>query len=207
MNVNKNDRKERAPRKKTSAQGVAATPSSAASPPANRPFDDDLVARGMRLWTKERPDIDSSGKAVVGRLIRLEEVVLRSINSVLQPFGLKYEEYAVLATLRVSGPPYHLTPTRLQKTLLFTSGGLSNLLKRLERDGLVRRSTDPKDGRRVLVTLTSKGKLLADEAMPKHANAERYLLRMFDAQECADLARLLSVMMVENAPEYGSLPG
>lgn len=206
MKVNQNDQRERAPRKQTSAQAAAASPSTTSTVPVSRPFDDDLVDRGMRLWMKERPDIDSTGKAVVGRLIRLEEVILRSINAVLQPFGLKYEEYAVLATLRVSGPPYHLTPTRLQKTLLFTSGGLSNLLKRLERDGLVHRSTDPKDGRRVLVTLTSKGKLLADEAMPKHANAERYLLRMFDAQECADLARLLSVMMVENAPEYGSTP-
>jgi DNA-binding MarR family transcriptional regulator len=165
--------------------------------------NDDLIGRGIELWTRERPDLDSSGKAVVGRLIRLEEVVLRSINAVLQPFGLKYQEYAVLATLRVSGPPYRLTPSRLQATLLFTSGGLSNLLKRLEREGLVRRSTDPKDGRGVLVKLTAKGQRLADQAMPKHAAAELYLLRMFDPQERALLARLLSVMMVENAPELG----
>ncbi|VTU45680.1 Multiple antibiotic resistance protein MarR (plasmid) [Variovorax sp. PBL-E5] len=167
----------------------------------------DLVGRGIALWASERPDLDSSGKAVVGRLIRLEEVVLRSLNAVLQPFGLKYQEYAVLATLRVSGPPYRLTPSRLQATLLFTSGGLSNLLKRLERDGLVRRSTDPRDGRGVLVRLTARGQRLADEAMPRHAAAELRLLRMFEPQERAALARLLSVMMVGNAPELGPAPG
>jgi len=168
--------------------------------------EDDLVGRGIKQWRSERPDLDSSGKAVVGRLLRLEEVILRSINSVLLPFGLKYQEYAVLATLRVSGPPYRLTPSRLQATLLFTSGGLSNLLKRLEQGGLIKRSTDPKDGRGVLVKLTAKGQRLVDEAMPKHAAAELHLLRMFDAQQRETLSCLLSLMMVGNAPELGPEP-
>lgn len=169
--------------------------------------DHDLVGRGIQQWRNERPDLDSSGKAVVGRLLRLEEVVLRSINAVLQPFGLKYQEYAVLATLRVSGAPYRLSPSHLQATLLFTSGGLSNLLKRLERVGLIKRSTDPKDGRGVLVKLTAKGLRLVDEAMPKHAAAELHLLRMFDAQQREMFAQLLSAMMVGNAPELGPAPG
>jgi len=168
--------------------------------------EDDLVGRGIRQWRSERPDLDSSGKAVVGRLLRLEEVVLRSVNSVLQPFGLKYQEYAVLATLRVSGPPYRLSPSHLQATLLFTSGGLSNLLKRLEHVGLVKRSNDPKDGRGVLVKLTTKGLRLVDEAMPKHAAAELHLLRMFDDEQRETLANLLSLMMVGNAPELGPQP-
>ena len=129
--------------------------------------------------------------------------MLRTLNEVLQPFGLKYQEYAVLATLRVAGPPYRLSPSRLQATLLFTSGGLSNLLKRLELGGLVRRSTDPKDGRGVVVKLTAKGQRLADAAMPRHAAAELYLLRMFDPQQREILGQLLSRMMVGNAPELG----
>ena len=167
----------------------------------------DLVERGIRQWRTERPDIDSSGKAVVGRLLRLEEVVLRTINAVLQPFGIKYQEYAVLATLRVAGAPYRLSPSRLQSTLLFTSGGLSNLLKRLEQEGLVKRSIHPDDGRGVLVKLTAKGMRLADEAMPKHAAAELHLLRMFDTAQREALGGLLSQMMTGNAPETGPEPG
>lgn len=169
--------------------------------------EQDLVGRGIRQWRSERPDIDSSGKAVVGRLLRLEEVVLRTINVVLQPFDLKYQEYAVLATLRVAGPPYQLSPSRLQSTLLFTSGGLSNLLKRLEQKGYIKRSTDPWDGRGVRVKLTAKGVRLADEAMPKHAAAELHLLRMFNEEQRKQLAQLLSAMMVGNAPELGQEPG
>ena len=62
----------------------------------------DLVGRGIAQWRSERPDIDSSGKAVVGRLLRLEEVVLRTLNDALLPHRIKYQEYAVLATLRVA---------------------------------------------------------------------------------------------------------
>jgi DNA-binding MarR family transcriptional regulator len=175
--------------------------------PPQPALDDDLVGRGIRQWRSERPDIDSSGKAVVGRLLRLEGVILQSLNAVLQPFGLKYQEYAVLATLRVAGAPYRLSPSRLQSTLLFTSGGLSNLLKRLEQQSLVRRSTDPKDGRGVLVKLTVKGLRLAEEAMPAHAAAELHLLRMFDDAQREQLAGLLSVMMVGNVPELGPEPG
>ncbi|VTU26890.1 Multiple antibiotic resistance protein MarR [Variovorax sp. SRS16] len=192
----------RAPRGQAKTKRHAA----AASAPVamvGQQIQEDLVGRGIRQWRNERPDLDSSGKAVVGRLLRLEEVVLRTINAVLQPLGLKYQEYAVLATLRVAGPPYRLSPSRLQATLLFTSGGLSNLLKRLELEGFVRRSTDPKDGRGVVVKLTAKGMRMADDAMPRHAAAELHLLRMFEPEQREILAQLLSRMMVGNAPELG----
>ncbi|AUT47624.1 MarR family winged helix-turn-helix transcriptional regulator [Achromobacter sp. AONIH1] len=175
----------------------------AASPYSHLHPDDDLIGRGIAQWRRERPDIDSSGKEVVGRLIRLEEVVLRAINASQAPHGLKYIEYAVLTTLRVDGAPYQLAPSQLQARLLCSSGGLSNILKRLETQGLVRRTTDKADRRGVLVTLTVKGKHLADKAMPAHAQAEQNLLAMFTPEERDTLARLLSRMLVVNAPELG----
>lgn len=185
-----------------SHQGDAAAAAVAAAAALARPLDD-LVERGIRQWRNERPDLNSSGKAIVGRLLRLEEVVLRTINEALAPHGLKYQEYAVLATLRVAGAPYKLSPSRLQSTLLFTSGGLSNIFKRLEAQGWIKRSNDPNDGRGVQVRLTAKGRQLADAAMPDHAQAERKLLHMFNPDEEKLLAALLSRMMTANAPELG----
>jgi DNA-binding MarR family transcriptional regulator len=160
----------------------------------------DVVGRGVAQWRAERPDLDSSGKEVVGRLLHLEGVVLQTVNAALAPHGLKYLEYAVLATLRVSGAPYRMTPSNLQARLLFTSGGLSNLLKRLEGSGWIQRTDDPEDGRGVLVCLTAKGRRLADRAMPDHASAELRLLRMFSAQEREQLAGLLARMMAGSEP-------
>jgi len=136
----------------------------------------DRVARGMAQWQHERPDIDCSGKAVVGRILHLHDVILRAVDRALARHGLKYPAYAVLATLRVAGSPYRMSPGELLETLLLSSGGLSNLLRRMEEDGLVRRMADERDGRGVIVELTEAGLRIADAAMVDHAEIERDLV-------------------------------
>jgi DNA-binding MarR family transcriptional regulator len=158
----------------------------------------DLVGRGMAQWRRQRPDIDCSGKAVVGRILHLQETILRAVNAALAPHGLRYPDYAVLATLRVAGEPFRMSPSRLQATMLFTSGGVSNLLRRVEKKGYVRRLADPADGRGVLVELTQKGLTLAEAAMADHAATERRLCAMLDKDEQEILSALLSRMILLN---------
>lgn len=167
------------------------------------PADFDTVGRGMARWRRERPDIDSSGKAVVGRILRLEGVILKAVNATLAAHGLKYPAYAILATLRVEGAPYRLSPSQLQQTMLFSSGGISNLLLRLEKDGLIRRTSDRNDRRSVIVELTAKGVALADAAMADHAATERHLIRMFTQDERGQLASMLARMLAVNADAPG----
>lgn len=153
----------------------------------------------MAQWRRERPDIDCSGKAVVGRILRLQDVILRAVNGVLARHGLRYPAYAVLATLRASGAPFRMSPSRLKETLLLTSGGTSNLLARLERKGWIRRHADPVDGRAVIVELTAAGRALADRAMRDHADIERQLVAMFTDEEQRVFAAMLSRMLVLNS--------
>jgi len=152
----------------------------------------------MEQWRRERPDIDCSGKAIVGRVLRLHDVILRAVNEVLAPHGLRYPSYAVLATLRASGEPFQMSPSRLKQTLLLSSGGISNLLARLERSGWIRRRADRFDGRGVVVELTGEGRTLIDGVMPYHAEVERSLVAMFEAEEQNELAALLSRMLIYN---------
>ena len=165
----------------------------------------DLVGRGMAQWRRHRPDIDGSGKAVVGRILHLQETILRAVNAALATHGVRYADYAVLATLRVAGEPYRMSPSRLQATMLFTSGGVSNLLRRVEKKGYVRRLADPADGRGILVELTEKGFALAEAAMADHAAVERRLCAMLSAREQDALAGLLSRMILLNGAADFSL--
>ncbi|MEJ8573614.1 MarR family transcriptional regulator [Microbaculum marinum] len=165
----------------------------------------DIVGRGMAQWRHERPDIDCSGKAIVGRILRLQDVILRGVNSALERHGLRYPSYAVLATLRASGAPYRMSPSRLKETLLLTSGGTSNLLSRLESIGWIRRLADPRDGRGVIVELTDSGRELADRAMRDHAAMERALVAMFTEEEQTQLAAMLSRMLVLNGAPTAAL--
>jgi len=174
-------------------QNNAARRSKATERPST--WDDDRVGAGMRRWRREFPDIDCSGKAVVGRLLHLHEVFLKSVNRTLAKHRLKYPAYAVLATLRVEGAPYRMSPKALLDALILTSGGLSNLLRRLEKAGHIRRLADDTDGRGVIVELTELGRRIVEPAMRDHAETERRLISALSRDEQPVVAEALGRMM------------
>lgn len=160
-----------------------------------RYWEFDRVGRGMDHWRKARPDIDCSGKAVIGRVLHMHDIILRAVDRALAQHGIKYPTYAVLATLRVYGPPYRMSPSELLTTLLLSSGGLSNLLRRMEKDGLVHRMADERDGRGVIVELTEKGVAKADACMADHAAIERDLCACLPDDLQDAVARGLGMMI------------
>jgi DNA-binding MarR family transcriptional regulator len=163
--------------------------------PVLRYWELDRVGRGMAQWRAARPDIDGSGKAVVGRILHLNDIIMRAVDKALSRHGIKYPVYAVLATIRVSGEPYRMSPTELLSTLLVTSGGLSNLLRRMEADGYITRTADKRDGRGVIVELTDEGLALADASMADHAAVERSLIECLPPDLTETVARALGLMI------------
>lgn len=159
-------------------------------------WENDRVGAGMQRWRREFPEIDCSGKAVVGRLLHLHEVLLKAVNRTLGKHRLKYPVYAVLATLRVQGAPFRMSPKELLDSLILTSGGLSNLLRKLEKTGHIRRMADETDGRGVIVELTEQGRQLVEPAMRDHAETERRLVGILSQAEQGAAARALGLMML-----------
>ena len=160
-------------------------------------LENDRVGAGMLLWRREFPEIDCSGKAVVGRVLHLHEVLLAAVNRSLAKHRLKYPSFAVLATLRVEGAPYRMSPKALLDSLILTSGGLSNLLRRLEKAGHIRRMADEQDGRGVIVELTEQGRRLVEPAMRDHAKTERRLVAALSKAEQRAVANALGRMMLQ----------
>lgn len=161
-------------------------------------LSEDRIDRGMRQWEAESPGIDCSGKAIVGRILYLQQLLSARINLNLARFGLKFPAYAVLATIRVSGPPYRMTPSEILSSIVLSSGGLSNLLRKLEKDGYVQRQVDTRDGRGVIVQLTQKGIALTDKTMSVHAELEREIVAALTPEEQSDTARLLRKLIATN---------
>ena len=75
----------------------------------------DLLDQLQSDWQSERPDLDSSGMGIVGRIVLLGEYMKKNANEVLEPLGIGYTDLDVLATLRRSGSPYTLRPADLLK--------------------------------------------------------------------------------------------
>lgn len=136
----------------------------------------DEVDEIVRQWQRERPDLDLSAMALLGRLGRLTVVLQPAIEAVFERHGLRHGEFDVLATLRRSGPPYTLTPSGLSATLMLSRAGMTNRLDRLETAGLVHRRLDPADRRSFLVTITDAGFTLVDAALTEHVANEIELM-------------------------------
>ncbi|MGK5636904.1 MarR family winged helix-turn-helix transcriptional regulator [Streptomyces sp. URMC 126] len=130
----------------------------------------------LEQWAAQRPDLDVSPMAVIGRLSRIQRAVSAELRKTFAAHGLDSASFDVLATLRRSAPPHRLTPTELMKSGMVTSGAISQRLDRLEERGLVVRTPDETDGRGVRVSLTDEGRELVDRVLPEHLATERRLL-------------------------------
>lgn len=162
---------------------------------------EDHVDRLRRQWAKELPDLDTEPMAILGRALRLTNMVRPSIEATFAAYGLDRGEFDVIATLRRSGPPYLLTPTDMYSLLMISSGGLTHRLVRLEKAGLIRREPSQSDGRSMLVALTEAGIGLAEKAFREDMASELTFLAPLSRQEREELADLLRKLTagLENA--------
>ena len=161
------------------------------SPPDPDRPGSDQVDRITAQWARERPDLDSSGMRVVGRLSRITRALEVEVDRVLGEHGLQSHEFDVLATLRRNGAPHQLHPQDLLDQMMVPSSTMTHRLAALERRGLVTRGPSPDDGRRVVVTLTEAGRALTDAAVTDHYANERRLLEALDDDDREALEHLL----------------
>lgn len=85
----------------------------------------------------------------------------RVYKPLLDPLGLTYPQYLVLMTLWQGD---NLTIGEIGTQVGLDTNTLTPLIKRLQAAGLVERTRDPDDERRVRVTLTPKGSRLREDA-------------------------------------------
>ncbi|MDF7775520.1 MarR family transcriptional regulator [Sphingomonas sp. AOB5] len=123
----------------------------------------DVIDNLVGDWRTERPRTKPDAMHVVGRIIRLGHIYESEVARLLQPYGLAYSDFDVLATLRRSGAPYEQAPSELQRNVVLTSGAMTACLRRLEAAGLVSRSADPDDRRRLSARLTPAGYDLVEQ--------------------------------------------
>jgi len=109
-------------------------------------------------------------------VVRLQGTLAQAIAPALSAHDLTPAELDVVATLLTTGEPYRQKPKELTAHLLLTTGGLSNVLRRLENRGLVSRVPDPADRRSNDVRLTPDGVAVARAATGAANAALRRLL-------------------------------
>lgn len=148
----------------------------------------DLV---LAQWGAQRPDLDVTPMAVIGRLSRVSRLVGNELGRTFAAHGLDAASFDVLATLRRSGPRHRLTPAELMRAAMVTSGAITQRLDRLQARGLVTRTPSESDGRVVHVSLTEEGLALVDRVLPDHLATENRVLAGLGGAGLGALASLL----------------
>ncbi|GAA1528521.1 MarR family winged helix-turn-helix transcriptional regulator [Nocardioides humi] len=156
----------------------------------------DEVDELIEAWARERGDLDLGPVSVFSRISRLAHHVDRARRQAFTTHGIESWEFDVLAALRRAGEPYELSPGRLLRETLVTSGTMTNRVDRLTVRGLVERHPDPSDRRGVLVRLTPEGKDAVDGAFAALLDAERELLTGLSESDQTELAGLLRRLLV-----------
>jgi DNA-binding MarR family transcriptional regulator len=108
-------------------------------------------------------------------LLRTHAFVLAELDAELeQEYGLAVPEYEVLFVLMQSDGK-QLRMSELADAALLTRSGMTRLVDRLQRQGLVRRERCPADGRGTHAVLTAEGEARVTAARPSHIAGVRRL--------------------------------
>src|SRR5436305_15174362 len=121
------------------------------------------MASAQKPHPQKPPDVFRSREqeATLG-LLRTADAVKRSLAQVIEPHGITPQQYNVLRILRGAGADGLPTLT-IGERMIEQTPGVTRLVDRLERKGLVARTPCPTDRRRVFCRITSVGLQLLSE--------------------------------------------
>jgi DNA-binding MarR family transcriptional regulator len=130
----------------------------------------------------ERPTTEPTAADVDTDLALVLERLVRVVRQLASAGGLSVPAATTLARAEREGPQ-RLTDLAVSQGV--SQPGMTQLVGRLERDGLVRRVPSPDDGRVALVEVTAQGRRLVTERRRERAAALGALLDRLDPADRA----------------------
>jgi DNA-binding MarR family transcriptional regulator len=118
-----------------------------------------------------------------------------------QDSGLSDADYDVLSTLsEAEGDSWRAGD--LAARLLWSTSRLAHQVGRMERRGLVRRTTSDDDARGAVVALTPAGRDVLEAAARLHVvSVRRHLVDLLTAEEVASLDRIAAKVLEQAGPD------
>ncbi|UAL29017.1 MarR family transcriptional regulator [Nocardioides rotundus] len=111
-----------------------------------------------------------------------------------QEFDISLTEYEILVRLS-EREGRQMRMAQLADALAHSRSRVTHTVTRMERQGLVRRSHSPDDGRGVLASMTEDGMRLLQAAAPMHVEGvRRHLVDLASAEDFAALGRVMNAV-------------
>jgi DNA-binding MarR family transcriptional regulator len=135
--------------------------------PLDLPFDP--IARAAQTW--ENRFGDAKAMAAVTTIMRVQQILLAQLDAVLRPHGLTFARYEALVLLSFSRDGA-LPMSLIGQRLMVHPTSVTNTIDRLERQDLVVRKPNPRDGRGTLAEITPAGREVMQRATADLMKAE-----------------------------------
>jgi DNA-binding MarR family transcriptional regulator len=152
---------------------------------------------------KKRSGGESVEQQVLHNLFRTSDRMQHRLAQLVADHDLTGSQYNVLRILRDEGKP--MPCLKIAQRTITVVPGITGLVDRLEKRGLVKRDRSTEDRRVVDVSLTDDGEELLARIDEPMSDLHKKLLGQFNAPEVAELARLLEKARV--AIEADKKPG
>ena len=130
--------------------------------------------------------------SLVFSFLSAADVVEARLEAALSPTGLSLAKLAVLHLLADAREPLPLSDLAARQHCVRSN--ITQLMDRLEKDGLVRRRADPSDRRSVLAELTVAGEHAHAKGVRALAEAQRAIVSALKAGEATSLRNALSAL-------------
>jgi MarR family transcriptional regulator for hemolysin len=125
-------------------------------------------------------------------LHRVRDVIVRCEDSIYREYGITYEQFTVLG--QVKGRAGSTRMIDLAQALECAPNSISNIVDRMVKAGLVRRTRGKIDRREVRVSLTTKGEKAIELAAPAGWHFIQKLVSPISDKEMDALASLLETL-------------
>jgi len=159
------------------------------------PLRIDPIAEARRHWTALWGTEPARPMAPVTSIMRAQQVLLARLNEVLRPFGLtfpRYEALMLLSFTRRGALPLGKIGERLQ----VHRTSVTNIIDKLEADGLVRRVPHADDRRATLAEITPAGRRAA-AAGTEAIHAAGFGIGALEDQQLEELTAILRTLRLD----------
>jgi DNA-binding MarR family transcriptional regulator len=159
------------------------------------PLRIDPIAEARRHWTERWGEEPARPMAAVTSIMRAQQVLMARLNDLLRPHGLtfpRYEALMLLSFTRTGALPLGKIGERLQ----VHRTSVTNIVDKLEADGLVRRVPHAEDRRATLAEITDAGRATAQRATAA-LNAAAFGIDALGDEEQEAVTALLRALRVD----------
>jgi len=130
--------------------------------PNPRPLDFDAIAEARRQWEARDWHAPAAMSAATS-IMRVHQLVLAAVDEALRPLDLTFARYEALVLLAFSRQG-SLPLGKMGDRLMLHPTSVTNIVDRLENQGLVERIAHPTDRRTTLAAITPEGRRVVGKA-------------------------------------------